>query len=114
MEGNNNNNYNHNQACEVCGFGRDSRCGRCGHYCGFGGRHILRWILGILIISWIFAIGMRFGELKEALEANDPYYGHMRYKSMPMMYGSDSEYSGNVLYTKGVPAPTTATSPAKK
>lgn len=42
----------------VCGS-----CSSCG--CGCGHSHVLgRWILGIIVIVLIFALGMKFGELK--------------------------------------------------
>jgi len=78
MEGN-----NHNQ-CQVCGSG-NGRCGSCGNMCGFGRHHLLRWFLGILIITWIFSIGMKFGEIKAQL--NSYGYGN-HYRAMPMMGGA--------------------------
>lgn len=86
MEGNNNN------MCDVCGSG-NGRCGKCGHSCGFGRGHIIRWILGILIITWVFCIGMKIGELKAYLEASGfGYASHYNYRAMPMMGGA---WSGN-------------------
>lgn len=102
--------------CDVCGSGMDGRCGKCGHACGFGGRHILRWILGIIIIFWVFSIGMKIGEFKSALEGNSPYYySHIRYGGMPMMYGSGFfDGSSDVIFTQSMPSAGTVTVPAKK
>ncbi len=94
MEGNNQN------RCDVCGSGY-GHCGKCGNMCGFGGRHMLRWILGIIIITWIFCIGMKVGELKASLDQSYFGYGHSRV--MPMMYGAQgatwSGDQGNVMFT---------------
>ena len=98
MEGNNQN------VCEVCGSG-NGRCGKCGNMCGFGGKHILRWILGIIIITWVFCIGMKFGELKAGLDRY--YYGYSSRSVMPMMYGAQGAWDsgeGNVTFTSAVPA----------
>lgn len=81
-----------NNVCDTCGSG-NGRCGKCGNMCGFGGNHVLRWILGILIITWVFSIGMRFGEIKAYLnQAGYGSYNH-KYKVMPMMGGAS--YGGN-------------------
>lgn len=96
MEGNNNNNM-----CDVCGSGY-GRCGKCGNMCGFRGNHLLRWFLGIIIITWVFSIGMRFGELKAELGGDSYGYGYRSQRMMPMMYGWQGG-SGNVLYTQGTP-----------
>lgn len=90
--------------CEVCGSG-NGRCGKCGGMCGFGRNHVLRWILGIIIITWVFSIGMKIGELKANLDQSYGY-GH---RVMPMMYGAtQSGWSGgesNVMFTtSAVPA----------
>ena len=83
MEGNNQN------MCDVCGSG-NGRCGKCGHGCGFGGRHLIRWILGIIIITWVFSIGMRIGEMKASMQFGGGYgYGHR----MPMMYDTTGGWS---------------------
>lgn len=94
---------NNQNVCEVCGSG-NGRCGKCGNMCGFGGNHILRWILGIIIITWIFSIGMRFGELKAQLDQSYQY-GH---RAMPMMYSAGQTWpagDGNVTFTtSAIPA----------
>ncbi len=81
--------------CEVCGSG-DGRCGQCGNMCGYGGNHLLRWLLGIIIITWVFSIGMKFGEVK-AYMGQGGYGNHMYFRSsaMPMMGGA----WGNADYT---------------
>lgn len=84
MEGGNNQNV-----CGVCGSG-NGRCGKCGNMCGFGGNHLLRWFLGIIIITWVFSIGVRFGEIKSQMNS---YYGY-GHRSMPIMYFEDGSYSG--------------------
>ncbi len=69
--------------------------------CGYRGNNLLRWLLGVIIITWIFTIGMKFGELKSSLDRSGYGYGmggHM-YRAMPMMGGSDFTVS-----TAGVPA----------
>ncbi len=82
--------------CEVCGSG-DGRCGQCGNMCGYRGNNLLRWLLGIIIITWIFSIGMKFGELKAQMYGGG--YGHMYYKTMPMMGAA-----GYTVSTQGFPA----------
>ena len=105
MEGNNNNNNNnhHHDMCQVCGSGY-GRCGRCGNMCGFGGHHILRWIIGILIITWVFCIGAKFGEFKSALR-NSGVYGYRDTRIMPMMGSAGwNDANDTVYFTQGVPA----------
>lgn len=85
------------------------RCGMCqGKMCGMGGCgmcsggkchpmfHVLRWVLGIIILIFVFSAGIMIGELKGALEATygrnmmrTPYYGGYAY---PMMqnYGAQA------------------------
>lgn len=92
--------------CDVCGSG-GGRCGRCGNMCGFGGMHIARWILGILTITWVFCIGMRFGEIKAHLESTGYGYNrHFKIMPGPMMgganwstVGSDQVYSSQGVST---------------
>jgi hypothetical protein len=101
MEGNNN-----SGVCDVCGSG-SGRCGKCGHACGFGGRHLLRWILGILIITWVFSIGMKVGEMKAVFEGSG-YGDHFYYRSgpvMPMMYGNQGAAAGTVFFSSSAAAP---------
>ena len=50
-------------------------CGSCSNYMKF---HILRWILGLIIIFMIFSFGVRIGEFKNELENNE---------NMNMIYG---------------------------
>lgn len=97
MEGGNNQNR-----CDVCGSGY-GHCAKCGNMCGFGGRHMLRWFLGIIIITWVFSIGMRIGEMKAGMEGRYGYgYSH---RTMPMMYGAQGWSDANVTYTTtSVPA----------
>ncbi|TSC70897.1 MAG: hypothetical protein CEO12_22 [Parcubacteria group bacterium Gr01-1014_46] len=95
--------------CEVCGSG-DGRCGQCGNMCGYRGNHLLRWILGIIIITWVFSIGMKFGEMKTYLEQSGyGRGGNGFYKTMPMMGGTypvGGQWSGeDVIYsTSATPA----------
>ncbi len=97
MEGNNNN------MCDVCGSG-NGRCGKCGHNCGFGRGHILRWILGIIIITWVFCIGMKMGEIKAYLEASGyGYSNHYKYRVMPMMGGASFSGADQVYFSQAVP-----------
>lgn len=101
-----------NKVCDVCGSG-DGRCGMCGNMCGFSGRHVLRWVLGIIIITWVFCIGMKFGELKAYLEQSGYGYGyrHMQVRTfnggMPMMNATWGQAGDQVYFSQAVP-----TSPA--
>lgn len=71
--------------CEVCGSG-NGYCRECGHMCGWRGNNILRWVLGILIITWVFSLGMKFGQMSAYLEQYGySHGGNMYYRSMPMM-----------------------------
>src|ERR1035437_2102934 len=48
-----------------------------GHHMGF---HILRWVLGIIIILMVFGFGVQIGEFKATLESgNYGYHQMMRY-----------------------------------
>ena len=76
--------------CKVCGSG-DGKCGECGNTCGWKGNNLLRWLLGIIIITWVFSIGVRFGEMKSYLEQSGYGRGHMRYYPGPMLGGSTWE-----------------------
>jgi len=52
-------------------------CGCAGHHMGF---HILRWVLGIVVLLMAFGFGVQIGEFKAAFESGN--YGHremMRY-----------------------------------
>ena len=117
MENENNNQNNHNQGyhsniCEVCGT-NNGRCGRCGHRCGFGGYHILRWVLGIIIISWVFCIGVKFGEFKASVEGSGYGYGYNHMRISPMMGGATwSNADDTVYFTQSAPS-TVSTGPVK-
>lgn len=100
-----------NNMCDVCGSG-SGRCGSCGNMCGFGGSHILRWVLGILIIVWVFSIGMKFGEIKAYLDqaGYGRGYNHRTYP-MPMMGATGWQGGSDEIYfSQAVPAsPATVT-----
>lgn len=71
--------------CNVCGSG-NGYCGECGNMCGYRGNNLLRWLLGIIIITWIFSMGVRFGEMKAYLEQAGYDRGHVKmYSASPMM-----------------------------
>ncbi len=91
-------------ACQVCGAGADGYCGSCGMRSNYFGNHILRWILGIIIISWVFSIGMKMGELKAALEASSPYgfQNHMMYRTYP---AGGVIQDGNVTFSTSAAVP---------
>lgn len=79
------NNGGHPQGCK-CGMCMGSKmglCGSCGgHHMGF---HILRWILGILVLVMVFSFGVKIGEFKEAFEAGSGYH-HSRFETPMMIY----------------------------
>lgn len=97
---------NNGGMCQVCGAGVNGRCGACGMSNRYFGHHVLRWVLGILIISWVFSIGMKIGELQAMVEMNSPYgYGsHMFYRAAPAAMGWSTgsmiaPEEGNVTFT---------------
>ncbi len=98
---------NKGQVCQVCGAGANGRCGACGMGRSYFGHHILRWILGILIIVWVFSIGMKIGEWKSYVESGAPYYREFR-TTMPMMYNSSygEPTGGTVIFSQAAPAGT--------
>lgn len=65
--------------------------------------HILRWLLGIIIIFMVFSIGMSIGEFKGAV-GRDYGYGRMM-RGYPQMYYGGSE---DVYYGYGMMAPVRA------
>jgi hypothetical protein len=90
----------HGGKCNCHGW---NGCG--GHHMGF---HILRWVLGIIIILMTFSFGVQIGEFKSALENSG--YGHheMYYRSIPV---------GNMMYggqTGAIPAATVQSSTVAK
>ncbi len=102
----------------VCGQGHCG-CGN-GMGCGcHGGRHmkycLLRWVLGILIITFVFWMGMKIGEFKGEFEGGYGMHGQrgmmIQYGGAPdMMYRTGAGVSGatGVTVTPAVPAqPTT-------
>ncbi len=96
---------NNQNTCQVCGSG-NGRCGSCGNMCGFGRNHILRWILGIIIITWIFSIGMKFGELKAQLDGSGYGYGYKQMRAMPMMGGASWDQNTVFFSEAGTAIPT--------
>jgi hypothetical protein len=78
---------NNNQGQNTCGM-----CGGCSHCHGGHHRfHLLRWVLGLVIILMVFSFGVQIGEFKSAFENGQGYSGGhmMRYGYQPnMMYGS--------------------------
>ncbi len=81
-------NNQHGQCmCDMC------KGGMMGMYGGHRRWHLLRWILGLVVLWMTFSFGVNFGEFKASIENGGSYYGygHMRtYGGMPMMYGYDS------------------------
>lgn len=92
--------------CQVCGAGEGGYCGSCGMSRNYFGNHILRWILGIIIISWVFSIGMKIGELKAMIETSR-FGNNMMFRTAPTMGWSTAGtmmQDGNVTFTQAVPA----------
>ncbi len=91
--------------CDVCGSG-NGRCGKCGNMCGYGRNSLLRWLLGIIIVTWIFSAGMKFGELKASID--NMGFGPVGFSAARMMpfTGGTTMSDGNVTFTSAVPAGT--------
>ena len=93
-------------ACETCGCMGHSHgyCSGYGH--GYHGHFLLRWLLGLLLLGIVFALGVKIGEFKSGFGD----YGHMRYGDYQMMttrpmmmYGT----SGNMMYQTATTTPAT-------
>ncbi len=66
--------------CPECKGGMCSECGHmhgmsCNHCWRHGGYKFIRWIIGLIILAFVFGAGVKLGELKS------------------MFYGSDGKYS---------------------
>ena len=97
--------HDHEGMCTMC-EGRPDCAGRHGH------RRMLHWLLKIIVLSIIFSLGVKFGELKGMLEARG-YSGHY-YGTM--MYGNDGNgyYGGPMMGIRaqdGTVTPATPTAP---
>ena len=71
---------------------QNGMCGCAGHHMGF---HVLRWVLGIIVIFMVFGFGVQIGEFKSALENGGAYgyhHGMMYGEMMPanMYYGGQT------------------------
>ena len=57
-------NKNHNCSCENCG------------HCAWNHKNFfLRWLLGLIVLSMVFGLGLKIGEFKGILDGN--YYPRM-------------------------------------
>ena len=67
------------EECEMCeGYhgGHEGCGGGCRHMHGMRCRHfLLRWVLGVLILAFVFGAGVKLGEFKERVWSNG--YGMM-------------------------------------
>ncbi len=77
------------QTCGTCACGEGCVCS-CG--CGWPrGHRVFRVILGLIVLCIVFFVGVKAGEIREALGWGDAGYGaygyHMRIGGAPMMYG---------------------------
>ena len=81
----------------------------CGHHCGWGhGHHLLRFVLGILLLGLVFALGVKLGEFKAEVRG----YGYMPlggyYGNMPqrvLFYGNGA--IPNMMYQVTTATPVT-------
>lgn len=91
--------------------GKNDSAGCCHH--GHGRYLILRWILGFLILSIAFSMGVKLGEFKAELKSGFYGYPMMRgynydrdgYYGMPMM-GGYGNYPQNTQVAPKTPTPT--------
>lgn len=98
--------------CQVCGNGE--YCGACGTKSNYMLNNVLRWILAIVVISWVFCAGMMFGELKARVDFSSPYGSgnHMFLRGAPAMGWTSVSSAGtageNVTFTASSAMPATA------
>ena len=87
--------------CRSCGTGCD-----CGRLHGYGGHPILRVLLALVILLFVFIGGIKLGELKA--ELGMAYYGHQ-----DMMMGHYDGYGGmGMMQQRMVPVVMPATQSA--
>lgn len=118
------------ECCENCGTCENGTCSVSDHchmgMCGCGGWHrrcmmghwVLRAIVGIVILTFVFWAGIRLGELKSALYNSDFGYGMMGGRSAVSNMMGDRFYrnldsSGQGWMMGGYYAPETQTAPSK-
>jgi hypothetical protein len=69
------------------------------------GIHLLKWLLGIIIITWVFAIGMKFGEFEAYFEMQAPYGGHnmmfYRTSAAPMTISAQAMPAAAIMGSTG-------------
>lgn len=84
--------------------GQKCSCGQhcgCGHPCGCGhGRHLIKCLLGILLLAVVFALGVKLGEFKAEIRGYGDipfggYYGKIPPQRM-LFYGSGA--MPNIMY----------------
>ncbi|HBT75258.1 TPA: hypothetical protein DEB29_04630 [Candidatus Wolfebacteria bacterium] len=77
-----------------------------GMRCG-GRHHLMRWILGIIILVLVFVAGIKLGEFKENLRGNGYGYRMMQnqgYDRMPGygMMRQQGDFDANMQYRYGM------------
>jgi hypothetical protein len=75
----------------TCACGAGCTCG-CGCGCGHGHR-LIWWIVGIVILAFVFALGVKAGEFRDELHAA---FGGSYYHEHSMMQ-SDGGYGGGYM-----------------
>jgi hypothetical protein len=81
----------------TCACGAGCSCG-CGHHCM---HRVIWWVVGIIILVFVFALGVKAGEFRDELRGTFGNY----YREYPMMQGT---YNGGGV---AVPVGTAAGSP---
>lgn len=89
----------------MCSEGNRGCQNMCGMLCG--GRHtMVRWILGIIILAFVFGAGIKLGEFKERVRGSGYGYGMMnrntyempgRYTMMQRQVDADTYYGGGMM-----------------
>jgi hypothetical protein len=87
----------------TCACGAGCTCG-CGHHCM---RRVIWWVVAIIILVIVFAIGMKAGEFRNTLR--NSYGGY--YRDYPMMQGRTYN-GGGVAVPAGAQGSATGTSAA--